>query len=46
MFNSLEEKIQEDEGVTTSSAQVLRYVLCAALAAVILSGLYLAIRLL
>lgn len=47
MFNSLEEKIQEDEGVAPSrTRQLLRYLGCAALAALILGGLYMAIRLL
>jgi len=45
MFNSLEEKIEEVEGAAPSNArQVLRYVVCVALAAVILGALYMAIR--
>ena len=47
MFNSLEEKIEEVEGTVPSSArQLLRYVVCVALAALILGALYMAIRLL
>jgi len=47
MFNSLEEKIEEAEGTVPSNArQLLRYVVCVALAALILGALYMAIRLL
>jgi hypothetical protein len=47
MFNSLEEKIEEVEGSAPSNArQLLRYVVCVALAALILGALYMAIRLL
>ena len=47
MFNTLEEQIEEAEGrASSSSSHVLRYVLGVALAAVILGGLYMAIRLL
>ena len=47
MFNSLEEKIEETEGSAPSSAkQLLRYLACVALAALILGALYMAIRLL
>jgi hypothetical protein len=47
MFNSLEEKIEEVEGGAPSNArQLLRYVECVVLAALILGALYMAIRLL
>jgi len=47
MFNSLEEKIEEAEGTVPSKAsQLLRYLTCAVLAALILGALYMAIRLL
>jgi len=47
MFNSLEEKIEEVEGtVPSNTRQLLRYVVCVALAALILGALYMAIRLL
>ena len=47
MFNSLEEKIEEVEGTVPSKAsQLLRYLGCAALAALVIGGLYMAIRLL
>jgi len=45
MFNSLEEEIEEVEGsVPSRGGQLLRYVVCVALAAIILGGLYMAIR--
>ena len=45
MFNSLEEEIEEVEGSALSQGrQLLRYVVCVALAAIILGGLYMAIR--
>lgn len=47
MFNSLEEEIEEVEGTVPSRAgQLLRYVGCVVLAALILGALYMAIRLL
>lgn len=47
MFNTLEEKIEEAEGTAPSKArQFLCYVGSAVLAALILGGLYMAIRLL
>jgi len=47
MFDSLEEKIEEVDGAVPSRAsQLLRYLGCAVLAAVVIGGLYLAIRLL
>jgi hypothetical protein len=47
MFNSLEEKIEEVEGaVPSKTSQLLRYLGCAVLAAIVLGGLYMAIRLL
>jgi len=47
MFNSLEEKIEEVEGGAPSNArQLVRYVGCVVLAALVLGALYMAIRLL
>jgi len=47
MFNSLEEEIEEVEGtVPSKGSRLLRYVVCVALAAIILGALYMAIRLL